>query len=239
MQRKSLVTILAVAGGALIVVVALVIASLAGGSKQSVDTSNLQMVSSINEMLRGIPQQGIALGNPKAKLTLVEFADPQCSACASFSTDALPELIQNYVRTGKLRIVFEGQTIVDHARQDSNRLLRMALAAGEQNKFWSFAEIIYANQGSEDSGYATDAYLKLVANAIPGLDTTKALSDSKSSAFAGVIKQAKNRWDAEHFVGTPAFLLGRTGQKPTERIAREIVPSYKDLAAMIDRLLRS
>ena len=239
MKRKSLMPVLAVVGGAVVILVALVVASNLGGKKSTVDTSSLRMVSSLNEMLSGIPQRGTALGNPKAKLTLVEFADLQCTGCAYFSSNVLPELIQNYVRTGKLRIVFEGQTIVDHAHQDSNRLLRMALAAGEQNKFWSFAEIVYANQGGEDSGYATDPYLKAIGNSIPGLDTAKTLSVSQTSAFAGTIKKSRARWDALGFRGTPAFLLGHTGAKPTEKISRDNVPSYADFVALMAPLLRS
>lgn len=240
MKRKSLAPVLAVIGGAVVIVVALVVASNLGSKKNTVSPSTLTMASSVNEMLSGIPQQGTALGNRDAKLTLVEFADLQCSGCAYFSSNVLPELIQNYVRTGKLRIDFVGQTIVDRGQiHDSERLLRLALAAGEQNRLWNIAEIVYANQGTEDSGYATDSYLKAVANAVPGLDTAKALSASQSSAFAAVIKKGRSRWNAEHFVGTPAFLLGRTGQKPTERIARQIVPSYNDLAAILNKLLRS
>jgi len=240
MKRKSLVPILAVAGGAVVIVVALVVASNLGSKKTTVNTSKLQMVSSLNEMLSGIPQQGTALGNRNAKLTLVEYADLQCTGCAYFSANVLPELIQNYVRTGKLRIEFEGETIIDHGGiHDSERLLRMALAAGEQNRLWNIVEIVYANQGTEDSGYATDSYLKAIASSVPSLDVTKALSVSQSSAFAGVIKKARSRYDAEHFVGTPSFLLGRTGKTSTERISRQTVPSYKYLAALMNALLRS
>jgi protein-disulfide isomerase len=238
MKRNSLAPILAVAGGAIVLVIALVIASNLGGSKSTVDTSKLQMVSSINEMLNGIPQQGTAIGNPKAKLTLVEFGDLQCSACSWFSENVLPEVIQNYVRKGKLRIEFEGQTIIDYAHHDSARLLKMALAAGAQNRLWNFAEIAYANQGSEDSGYATDSYLKSISAAVPGLDTTKAFSVSQTSAFAGAIEKSHSRFDALRFPGTPSFLLYRTGEKATEKITGS-APTYQSLATRINVLLRS
>lgn len=237
MQRKKLVPLLAVAGGAIVLVLVLVIAlSLSGKSKSSPNTSNLNMTTAIEQMLHGIPQQGTVLGSAKAKVTLTEFGDPQCSACANFSSNGLPELIQNYVRTGKLRVEFQGQTFVDKyvkGSTDSVRLLRMALAAGEQNKLWNFIEIVYDNQGSEDSGYATDSYLKAVGNAIPGFDVNKAFTAaSQSSAFAAQIKASAARFSAEGFNATPSFLIGVTGQKQQK-------VSEADLTARINALLKS
>lgn len=234
MKRDRLAPVLAIVGGAIVLVVALVVASQIS-NKKNPNTSNLNMVSSINEMLQGIPQKGIYLGNPKAKLTLIEFADPQCSACASFSENSLPELIQNYVRTGKVRIEYQGQTFVDRyakGSSDSNRLLRMALAAGEQRKLWDFVEIVYANQGAEDSGYATDSYLKEVAGAIPGLDVNKAFAlASPTSSFAAQIKASANRFNSERFGGTPSFMVGPTGGK-----AQKV--SEADLDSRIDAQLK-
>jgi protein-disulfide isomerase len=188
-------------------------------------------------MLAGIPQNGTTLGKPGAKLTLIEFGDLQCSGCAWFSANVTPELIQNYVRTGKLRIEFEGETIIDHAHHDSARLLRMALAAAEQRKFWNFAEIVYANQGAEDSGYATDSYLKAVAAAVPGLNTAKAFSAAQTKAFESTIAKSKARFYALGANGTPLFLLGRSGGKTTEKITGKYVPSYRIMSAKIDALL--
>jgi protein-disulfide isomerase len=234
--KRSLAPILAVSVGAVVLVVTLVIASLVGGGKSSPTPSNLSMTTSIDQMLHGIPQQGSVLGNAKAKVTLTEFGDLQCSACANFSSSGLPVLIQNYVRSGKLRIEFQGQTFVDayvKGSADSVRLLRMALAAGAQNKLWNFIEIVYDNQGGEDSGYATDSYLKAVGNAIPGFDVNKAFAAaSQSSAFAAQIKASAARFNAEGFDSTPSFLVGRTGRKQQK-------VSEADLAARISALLKS
>ncbi len=239
MRRNVLAPVLAVAAGAIVLVVVLVVVSNLGSGKKSVNTSNLKMVSSLNAMLGGISQKGTALGNPKAKLTLIEFGDLQCLGCAFFSENVVPELIQNYVRSGNLRIEFEGQTIIDHSHQDSARLLRMALAAAQQNKLWNFVEIVYANQGAEDSGYATDSYLKAIAASVQGLSADKAFSVSQANTFAAAIAKSKARFDAEHFDGTPSFLLGRTGAKTMQKITGLNVPSYAELATLLNTQLRS
>jgi protein-disulfide isomerase len=232
--RRKLAPVIAVAGGAVVIVAALVIAlSVTGGKKSTPGATNLNMTTDVNEMLRGIPQHGALLGSPKAKLTLVEFADPQCTACAEFSGTELPTLIQDYVRTGEMRIEYVGQTFIDHATQDSVRLLRMALASGRQNKFWNFIEIVYSNQGAEDSGYATDSYLKSVAAAVPGLNVDKTFAAASTpGAFAAQIKTAADRFKAMGFGQTPMFLLGRTGHEQQKL-------GQAELAASIDAMLKS
>jgi protein-disulfide isomerase len=238
MQRNKLVPVLAVAGGAIVLVLVLVIAiSLGGKSKSSVNTSNLQMVAAVDEMLHGIPQQGTALGNPKAPVTMVEFADPQCSGCAYFSTNVLPSLIQIYVRTGKLRIEYAGQTIIDHQTHDSVRLIRMAMAAGEQKKFWNFVELVYANQGAEDSGYATDSFLKAIAAAIPGLDAGKAFSTFQANSYATQIKASGDLFNKLKFEGTPSFQIGKSGG-PLKAYRSSTIPPLSYFQKIINPLLK-
>jgi hypothetical protein len=221
MQRKTLAPVLAVAGGAVVLVLALVVGmNLTGKSKSSVDTSNLRMAASIEQMLSGIRQQGAVLGSPTAKVRLVEFADPQCPGCADFSSSELPEIIQNYVRSGELRIEYVGQTFVG---KDSERMLRTALAAGDQNKFWNVIEMFYANQGDENSGYATDSYLRAIVGSVPGLNSGAVFSRWQDDSLAPVIKKAWKSFENAGFTGqlsTPSFSIEQQG-KPIIRIKAE------------------
>lgn len=52
------------------------------------------------------PQGGIAMGNPKAKVTLVEYGSLTCSHCRDFALAGMKPLVANYVRTGKVRFEF-------------------------------------------------------------------------------------------------------------------------------------
>jgi protein-disulfide isomerase len=220
-ERDRLVPILAVVGGALVLVLALVIGALVTNHSSKPSASNIQL-DSINEMLSGVPQHGFELGNPKAKLTLVEFVDPQCPYCGEWSRTVLPTLVQSYVRTGKLRIEYRGLAFVG---DDSDRLLRLALAAGLQNKLWNVVELEFENQGTENSGYATDALMRAIVEAVPGLDAKKALATWNTSAVVPLIESAK-KLSEQSFkeVATPSFLLGPTGAKPTQKITNTIDP---------------
>ena len=152
-------------------------------------------------MLRGVPQHGVDLGSPKAPVTLYEFADLQCPYCAQWERNALPVLIRKYVRPGKLRIVFVGMTFLG---PDSTKAFRAALAAGRQNRFWNVAELFYVNQGTENTGWVTDAFVRSVGSAVSGLNVAKMLADRTSAgvkaqlaAAAQISPRGRHRPDAD------------------------------------------
>ena len=231
--------ILAIVGGAIVLVIALVVASQISSNSKKSGSGDIQ-IDSIAEMLGGIEQNGISLGDPKAKLTLVEFADPQCPGCAEFAQTVFPSLVQKYVRSGQLRIEYRGLRFIDdfvkNGPKDSDRLLRLAQAAGLQNKLWYVVELEYENQGTENSGYATDSYLRDLASAVDRLNVDQALSVADTSAVVGNIDAAKALADKSFKkLSTPSFLLGPTGGKPTEKFGNE---SFSAMSAAIDALLK-
>ena len=93
-------------------------------------------------LLRGIPQDGIALGSPDAPVTLVEYADLQCPYCAMWARDAFPAIVDEYVRPGHVRVVFRGLAFIG---PESDTALRTALAAGSQGRLWHVVHLLYGN----------------------------------------------------------------------------------------------
>src|SRR2546427_5870951 len=124
-------------------------------------------------LLRGVPQSEAMLGDQRAPVTLVEFADLQCPTCATFSEDALPRIISRYVRSGRVRLILYALDAIGH---DSERAARVAYAVGEQDRLFQFVALMYANQGSENTSYVSDVYLRALAGAIPGVDVGRALA---------------------------------------------------------------
>src|SRR5690606_602302 len=91
----------------------------------------------------GVPQDGIALGAPAAPFTLIEFADLQCPFCAVYARDVLPTIIDRYVRPGKLRLELNLLTFLG---EDSIRAGRVAAAAAQQDRLWTFTDAFFAEQ---------------------------------------------------------------------------------------------
>ena len=166
-------------------------------------------VAEVAAMLRNIPQQGAALGSPTAPVTLVEFADPQCPYCGDWERVSLPTIVNKYVRTGKVRIVFNGMTFVGG---DSETALRTALAAGEQSRFWNVIALLYLNQGTENTGWVTDALLRGIGNAIPGLDAKRMLASMQSATVTKKLTAAAALAQQAGVNSTPTFGVGKTNE---------------------------
>ena len=197
-------------GGALIaVVIVLAIALSSGGD----DTPELRSGETVpgqieaNERFAGIPQDGITVGDPRAPVTFVEFADLQCPFCRDYTMQVMPTIV-DYVRNGDVRMVFQNVAFLG---TDSARAAQMAAAASRQDKLWEFVEIFYANQGTENSGYVTDAFLRRVAGGVRGLDVEQAMEDRGLPEVQRQLDEATAEWQAAGFTGTPSFLLGPTG----------------------------
>ena len=207
MHRRRL--LLASAAAAAVVAGALIAAlALGGGGGNQQAAAAPTGVSRVAAMLRGIPQHGVALGSPAAPVTLVEFADPQCPYCGDWAKISLPTIVRDYVRTGKVRIVFDGMAFVG---ADSLTALRTALAAGQQNRFWNVIGLLYENQGTENTGWVTDSLLGSIGAAVPGLDTRRMLAERDSDAVDRALANATSLAQRAGVSSTPSFAVGRTG----------------------------
>jgi protein-disulfide isomerase len=157
-------------------------------------------------LFAGIEQHGAALGSPRAPVTLVEYADLQCPYCADWSRQALPTLVADYVRTGRVRIVFRGLAFLG---ADSDLALRMVIAAGAQNKQWDLLHELYARQGYENSGWVSDELDQAAASA--GVDAHRLERVAWSRATTRAIARGSRAAQLAGVQGTPSFEVGRTG----------------------------
>ena len=176
MTRRTYVLVGVIAA---VVAGAMIATSVLGSGGDTPTTPATVSGSDTVALLAGIPQQGPALGRKDAPVTLAEFADLQCPFCGEWSRSAFPEIVRDYVRPGKVRMDFRGLKFIG---PDSEEALRFAYAAGLQGKLWHAVDLLYANQGEENSGWVTDEFLASVAAAIPGFDLQQALADESSAA---------------------------------------------------------
>jgi protein-disulfide isomerase len=110
--------------------------------------------------------------------TLVEFADLQCPFCAQYARDALPAVIDQWARPGRLQLDLRLLTFIG---PDSLRAARPAGAAALQDRLWSFSDLLFLNQGRENSGYVTTDFLRRIAKETPGLKVNRAFAERGSS----------------------------------------------------------
>jgi protein-disulfide isomerase len=162
----------------------------------------------VDSLFSGIEQHGPVLGSPEAPVTLVEYADLQCPYCAQWSRETLPVLVAEYVATGKLRIVFRGLAFIG---ADSDKALRTAIAAGQNDHLWDLVHGFYANQGAENSGWVTDDLVGRLASGVPGLDGDTLLSARWGNSVEPELRRVAAIAERAGVHGTPAFQVGPTG----------------------------
>ena len=162
-------------------------------------------------LFAGIPQSGIELGSHSAPLTLTEFADLQCPFCRQYALGVLPTLVQRYVRRGKLRMVFRDLAFIG---PDSISAGLFAAGAGQQDRLWQTVDLLYRNQGRENSGYVTASFLRAIARAVPGLSVNKAFADANDSAAAAQLAETASQAKRFGIDSTPTFFLTRRGGRP-------------------------
>jgi protein-disulfide isomerase len=215
LRRRRLRTLLAVLGAAAVVVVVAIVVSGGGGSDSAKSrpgaaqkaTGAIPGQKESAAMLAGVPQSNIYLGNPAAPVRLVEFADLQCPFCREYTLQVLPTLVQDYVRTGKVRMEFRNLSFLG---DDSVTAGRAAAAAARQDKLWNFVDVFYYNQGKEKTGYVTPAFLERIYGAA-GVDAVKAKAYAASASSKEPLATANTLADQLGVESTPTILVGKRG----------------------------
>jgi protein-disulfide isomerase len=216
LRRRRLRTLLAVLGAAAVVVVVAILVSGGGGSSDSAKsrpgaaqkaTGAVPGQKESAAMLAGVPESDIYLGNPAAPVRVVEFADLQCPFCREYTLQVLPRLVQDYVRSGKVRMEFRNLSFLG---KDSVTAARAAAAAARQDKLWNFVDVFYYNQGEENSGYVTPAFLDRIYRAA-GVDPVKANAYAASQAAQKPLATANTLAEQLGVDSTPTILVGKRG----------------------------
>jgi protein-disulfide isomerase len=204
------------AGAALLALIAVGVllgVVLSGGpSKTSVPARGtlvdaLPGAAEVQRLLEGIPQHGNVLGSPAAPVTLVEYVDLQCPYCREFETEAMTALVSRYVGAGKLKVELRPLAFIG---PDSVRGRAAVIAAGRQNKLFELTQLLYLNQGTENTGWLDDGMVKSAAASIPGLDVPLLLDSRSSAATDARARRFDGQAAADAVTGTPTILVGKS-----------------------------
>lgn len=217
-NRKWIV--LAIGGGcALIACIAVVaalavsylapqIAKISGNPKAAPQVNNTPQVQLPNVVMppaRDHPQaNGNDMGDLNAPVKIVEFADYQCPFCLRYWTETEPQIIQNYVATGK--VYYEYRSVGGFVGPESADAANAAYCAADQNKFWEYHDILFANWTGENAGDFTPDKLRQYATAI-NLNLDQFNTCINSGAHTDEVNQDVTDAKAAGVTGTPAFVI--------------------------------
>ncbi|MBI4771053.1 MAG: DsbA family protein [Chloroflexi bacterium] len=175
----------------------------------------------------GDPYRGAA----KAPVLIDIYEDMGCSHCRDFALNTEPQLEEQYIKTGKVRLVSHYIAIVN---SNSVPGAEAAACAADQGRFWELRQLLFANQGGL---FTRQLLVQLAAGA--GLD---------QSAFAGCFDAQRHRTEIQQrsanavrlgVKGTPTLFLGGEryeGAMPFVRAAPDAAGT-PGLQALIEKQL--
>jgi len=146
--------IIAIASVAIVLgILASVSSSMTGNESINLDMSRTS--GTINTAM-GSP----LLGSQSAPITIVEFGDYQCPNCKAWFETTKPALIENYINSGKVNLVYLDLVILG---RDSFPAAEASYCAEDQGKYWEYHGLLFSSQTGIDDGWANSERLRAFA----------------------------------------------------------------------------
>ncbi len=150
----------------------------------------------------------MSLGNPRAKVTVVEYASASCPHCARFNNDVFPAFRKKYVDTGKVRYVF--REFLTEPVQVAAAGFLLARCAGKAKYFQVLDDFFHGQAHAYETGEVKTLILSAGGHA--GLDEARIQACLSDKAAGDALNARVERYATEDKVEfTPTFVIN--GQK--------------------------
>ena len=168
-------------------------------------TLNLESTPNDSSILNkeNLMQGSTILGNPDAKITIVEFGDYQCTFCYKFHDETMKKIDLAYIKTENVNFVYR-----DFPLNGPQSILasEASYCAQKQNKFWEYHDTLYNNWGGENTGWITKNVLIGFANDIK-LDLDSFSQCLENSEFKQKVLDNEQFAREIGIDATPSFLI--------------------------------
>lgn len=208
-QRQFLVTGIAIAGTAL-VLVAIIIWQNAG------PLGKVTIPEPVNHPMA----DGTSMGNPSAPVVIEEYSDYLCSFCKQFVDETEPSLIEEYIETGLVYFIYYTYPRLP----DSYSPSEASWCAADQGKFWEFHDVLFANQLGHDPRAYSSRQLEAYAEAV-SLDLELFNACTSEGKYTDQVEQIGIQGQNAGVISTPTFFINGKifeGARPFSEFQREI-----------------
>jgi protein-disulfide isomerase len=180
--------------------------------------------STPNITIAPVSAKDISTGNPKSKVTLIEYADFQCPACATYHP-LVDQLLKDYQNK-----IFYVYRMFPLERAHPNALIsaKSAYAAYKQGKFFEYGDLLFSKQNDwADLQNPQDTFTSYAQSL--KLDVSRFTNDMSSQETQKYVKDSENQALNEGIDSTPSFFInGKLIQNPN---------SIDDFKKLIDAAL--
>jgi protein-disulfide isomerase len=215
-KKNAKIKKLAIWGGVILVFLVIAFVLVQAITTPSQPTQNITIAP--------VAVRGITKGNPKAKVTLIEYADFQCPACAAY------HLFVNQLLSSYGNKIFYVYRMFPLTNVHPNALIsaQAAYAAYKQGAFFKYDDMLFTKQTEwadlQDPKTALVDYATLLK-----LDTSKFKTDMMSNETQKYVQDSLSEATSEGITETPSFFInGNLIQNPS---------SYDDFKKLIDAAL--
>ncbi len=168
-----------------------------------------------------------ALGDKNAKIKIIEFADLRCPFCEQFFKDSEPQIIKDYVDTGKAVFYFRHFAFLG---EPSTLAANATECANEQNKFWEMHDYLYKNQPPESdiSMYTVDNMTTVAGNL--GMNAANFRSCLSTNKYQKDVDKDMSEGQTAGVSGTPTMFINGipiVGAVPYDQIKSQIEAALK------------
>ena len=156
-----------------------------------------------------------AMGDPNAPVKIVEYSDFQCPYCRVFWEDTEAQIVENYIKTGKVYFTYRsmGNWVSDNINQslnttnaESQDAAHAAYCAGDENKYWEYHDMLFTNWNGENEGAFARRRLDAFAETL-GLDMAAFKTCMDSDKFMDLVQQDGVDGLQAGVNGTPSFVI--------------------------------
>ncbi len=160
------------------------------------------------------------IGNPNAPVTIAFWSDYQCPYCKAFEVGgvaqittpaALPDIIQNYVNAGKVRVIFKDYVFLGNDSLTAAEYGR-SIWKLYPDQYFTWRTAMYTAQDEEgDKGFGNAATIDKLNATISGLDAAKITADVAANKAAYDAEIAADLAEGKKFgiQATPSFIVGK------------------------------
>jgi protein-disulfide isomerase len=173
-------------------------------------------------------------GSEGARVAVIEYGDFECPFCAQYERETFPQILRDYVQTGKVRYMYRDLPLAMHTH--AMAAARASHCAGEEGKYWEMHDALFVNHTD-----LAEPHLSELAGLL-GLDAGKFSACLASDKFTSEIQASIAQADKLGLSATPAFVIGALDKEGnTVSIDKRIVGAvpYENFKTDLDGLLAS
>jgi protein-disulfide isomerase len=127
---------------------------------------------------------GTVIGDPNAPVTIEAWEDFLCPACRQWTETVEPQIVEQYVKTGQVKLEFRQFPLTSHA-PGSIMGAMASLCANDQNAFWPYHSRLFMAQDQGQAGYTIDALVRYADDL--GLDSRALLECMSSQKYRDAV----------------------------------------------------